>query len=154
GGVDRNGGLVAFDLDVALNGGDSDVRLIAFQVHIDLPRHANLQLDGRAVVVVLPAKHAVPFGILYFNGDPVGFIAEIDLNVFHPPLAVCFAPLESLGHVNDHLIGVRAGDVDGPFIVVNLERAARGDGKTALEAFRTLIRGGSLASKRGSGQGD
>src|SRR5262249_13178041 len=129
GGVDRDGGLVAFDLDVALNGGDSDVRLIAFQVHIDLPRHVNFQFDGRTVVVVFPAKHAIPFRILYFDGNPVGFTAEIDLDVFHPPLAVCFAPLESLGHVNDYLVGVRTGDVDGPFIVVNLERAARGDGK-------------------------
>src|SRR5262249_276300 len=152
--VNRNGGLVALDPDVALDGRDLDVRLVTFQVHVDLARHTNLQLDGSGIVMVLPAKHAVPVRILNFDGNAVGLILEIDLNVFHPPLAVRFAPLKPLGHIDDYLIGVRTGDVNGPLIVVDLERAAWGDGKAALETLRALIETGGLAAKRGSNQGN
>ena len=96
--------------------------------------------------MVQPAESAVPLRIFHLNSNVAAVIAKVYLDIFHPPFAVGIVALKPFGHVNHYLGAVRTGNVDGAFIVVNLQRACGVDGEAALEAFRVLLRTGSLAA--------
>ena len=120
--VDRT--LVALYPNVALNPSHFDIRLVTFQLYVDLPWNMNFQLDSGSKIVAFPAESAVPLRIFHFHAYAITLIPEIDLDVFHPPFAVSVITFKMLVYVDRYLVCVSGGDVNCSFIVVNVKRAA------------------------------
>src|SRR5262249_55404229 len=113
--------FVTFNANVALHGRDANVWLVTVQLDIDPARHLDIQIDFGHVIVILPAEPAIDghLGIAHVDGYSVSRIVELNLSVLHPEFAAAFAAAESLHGVDRHLAGIGAGDVDGPFVILD-----------------------------------